>query len=581
MALSGSLTTSKYNSIGLKLSWTASQNISTNKSTINWTLKSVGGSSGSWTKAAPITVKIAGTTVLHITTRFNMYGDGGFQRTGSITVTHKDDGSRDVAMSVRAAIYSASVNCTGSKTFTLNKIDRYALLTEVSDFTDEVNNDGYPTISYTNPLGDGTVTGLKVRISWNGGSDYTSWHSLADDGSDSPYTFDSSSLTSQNISDMLDACPNSKTLDIEFELQSTMNGTNYVSKKTAVMSVVNANPTAGTVSYSDINPTSSGITGGGTYIVQKQSTLHISTTAPTIQKGASLYHISLYLNDRIYDITDDLYQDIVKPDYNGTFEAKVRYIDTRMNYTDATVNITIVPWTEPSANITLERQNGFETNTDLKVDGSISSVTGSSMSIEEKHSDDGGQTWSSPSSVPDNTTVTLSLNNQKEWTVVVSVWDSFTVSTPTEYTLTVSKGIPIAFIDIDMNSVGVNGFPDDNAQLYVDGHVKADGVKFPFVMDTAEHKVGYWIDGTTPVFEKTVELQSSVTAAANSWTTLETGWNDAVMPLVFHAWQDSTNKNLWEHLSVQWSSGDSTLKVLNIRSQIVDIDAFTIRYIYL
>ena len=580
MALSGSLTTSKYNSIGLKLSWTATQNISTNKSTISWTLKSVGGSSGSWTKAAPITVKIAGTTVLNITTRFNMYGDGGFQRTGSITVTHKDDGSRDVAMSVRAAIYSASVNCTGSKTFTLNKIDRYALLTEVSDFTDEVNNDGYPTISYTNPLGEGTVTDLKVRISWNGGSDYTSWHSLADDGSDSPYTFDSSSLTSQNISDMLDACPNSNTLDIEFELQSTMNGTNYVSKKTAVMSVVNANPTAGTVSYSDINPTSSGITGGGTYIVQKQSTLHISTTAPTIQKGASLYQVTLYFNDRSYDITDDLYQDIVKPDYNGTFEAKVRYIDTRMNYTDATVNITIVPWTEPSANIILERQNGFETNTDLKVDGSISSVTGSSMSITEQHKEVGGS-YSSPTSVPDNTQVTLSLNNQKEWTVVVSVWDSFTVSTPTEYTLTVSKGIPIAFIDIDMNSVGVNGFPDDNAQLYVDGHVKADGVKFPFVMETAEHKVGYWIDGTTPVYEKTVVLNSSVTAAANSWTILESGWNNAVMPLVFHAWQDSTNKNLWEHLSIQWSSGDSTLKVLNIRSQAVDIDAFTIRYIYL
>ena len=543
-------------------------------------MKSVGGSSGSWTKAAPITVKIAGTTVLNITSRFNMYGDGGFQRTGSITVTHNEDGSKSVAMSVRAAIYSASVNCTGSKTFTLNPIDRYALLTAVSDFTDEVNNDGYPTISYTNPLGSGTVTDLKVRISWNGGSDYTSWHSLADDGSDSPYTFDSSSLTAANISDMLDACPNSNILEVEFELQSTMGGVDYVSKKKAAMLVVNANPISGTVSYSDINPTSSGITGGGTYIVQKQSTLHISTTAPTIQKGASLYQVTLYFNDRSYVITDDLYQDIVKPDYNGTFEAKIRYRDTRMNITDATVNITIVPWTEPSANITLERQNGFETNTDLTVDGTISSVTGSSMSITEQHKEVGGS-YSSPTSVPDNTQVTLSLNNQKEWIVLISVWDSFTVSTPTTYELTVSKGVPIAFIDIDMNSVGVNGFPDSNEQLFVDGHIKAGGVKFPFVLETAEHKVGYWIDGTTVVYEKTVELNSSVTAAANTWTTLETGWTNAVMPLEFHAWQDGTNKNLWEHLSVQWSSGDTRLKVLNVRDQSVDIDAFTIRYIYL
>ena len=164
MALSGSISTNKYTttnhgSIGLVLSWTASQNIVDNQTTINWTLKSYGTmSSGYYVQAGPVTVKIGGKTVLSVTSRFNMHGDGGYSKSGTLKVTHNQDGTKSVAMSVRAAIYSASVNCTASKTFTLNKIDRYALLTDAPNFDDE--ND--PTITYVNTLGAPTVTDIKV-----------------------------------------------------------------------------------------------------------------------------------------------------------------------------------------------------------------------------------------------------------------------------------------------------------------------------------------------------------------------------------------------------------------------------------
>ena len=388
---------------------------------------------------------------------------------------------------------------------------------------------------------------------------------------------------------MLQACANSITLDVVYRLRSTMNGTDYDDTKAATMTVINAAPSTPSFTYYDANPTSSGITGDNSIIVQSQSTLHIDVSNVSAQKEATISEVILNINGTDYDVTSDLYLDIVKPNYSGTFRINYIITDSRGIITQGfNTTVTITAWAPPTAEITLERVNGFETNTNLKVVGTISTVTGSSMSISEKHSDDGGQTWSAPSSVPDNTTVTLSLNNQKDWTVLVSVWDSFTVGSPTEYTLGVSKGIPLVFFDTVLNSVGIDTFPDDNNQLKIDGHILADGVKFPMVMSETEHKIGYWIDGTTPVYEKTVILNSPVTAAAGNtsaagaWTVLQTDWTEPILPIEFFAWYSggsSTDKTLWTHLSVQRETANNRLRVLNIRSTAATIDGFTIRYI--
>lgn len=460
-------TTSNHGTIGLNLGWSYSQNIADNTTTINWVLTSNGTmSSGYYVQAGPVTVKIGGVTVLNVTTRFNMRGDGGYSKSGSVTIQHNEDGTKSVSMSVRAAIYSASVNCTGSKTFTLNKIDRYALISEFEDFTDE----GNPTITYINPAGSELVTNLKVRLTWNNGANYTAWNNLNVDGG--TFTFD---LDSDRTA-LRSACANSNTLAVKYDLQSELNGTEYHNYKDAVMSVINADPTAGAITYADTDATTSGITGDDQIIVQSQSTLQIHTAAATPKKEATISSYSLNFNGVDYTPDGNGDVDIVKPNYAGTFTATVTATDSRGNTGTATLSIPITAWAQPSATIALERVNGFETNTTLTVDGSISSVTGSSMSITEEHSDDNGSTWTAAAAVTDNTPTTLSLLNTSEWLVRVKVWDSFTSGSPTVYVLSVGKGIPIAFIDADLNAIGVNGFPDDNNQIYVDGTVKATGM---------------------------------------------------------------------------------------------------------
>ena len=351
-------------------------------------------------------------------------------------------------------------------TFNFPVINRYALLSSVSDFTDE----GYPTISYTNPAGTDLVTGIKVRITWNNGANYTAWKTLEDDGSDSPYTFDSTSLTAANKSSMLAACSNSNTLAVQFDLCSTMNGTEYHHYKSAVMNVVNANPTAGAITFQDTNASVVAITGSNQVIVQNQSTLKIHIANATAKKSASIVSYSLVFNGITYtpDANNDV--SIAQPDIYGTQQAVVTITDSRGNVTVATKDINISQWFTPSAGFTLARINNFETDTILHVSSNIATVTGSVLSIREQHRKKGTSSWSSASSVTDGVDKHISLDNQYEWEVLITVADSFA---SVQYIASVGKGTPLVFYDIKRDSVAINGFPDADNQFYVGGSIKA------------------------------------------------------------------------------------------------------------
>lgn len=122
MALSGSVKTSTYSGCGLQLSWSATQSVANNQSTLSWTLACFGQASNHYYKAGPITVKINGTTVLNVTDRFEMYGS--YSKSGSLKINHNDDGSKSFKVEIDAAIYTFAVNCTADATFTLDKIAR-------------------------------------------------------------------------------------------------------------------------------------------------------------------------------------------------------------------------------------------------------------------------------------------------------------------------------------------------------------------------------------------------------------------------------------------------------------------------
>lgn len=125
MALSGSVNTSGYDGRHYQLSWTATQNVANNQSTVSWTLKAVGGDD-SWYAERTLKVVLAGSTVYSKTDRVQRYK--GTVASGTKVITHDANGNASFSVSIQAAVYYSAVNCTGSGSFTLNNIPRKSTL---------------------------------------------------------------------------------------------------------------------------------------------------------------------------------------------------------------------------------------------------------------------------------------------------------------------------------------------------------------------------------------------------------------------------------------------------------------------
>ena len=129
---SGSVSTGKYDGRYYTGSWTATQNINTNETTVKWTIKAVGGNSN-WYAERTLSLKVtsdntlSGTTSYSKSARVERYT--GTVKTGTFTIKHDANGDASFKMVLKAAVYTSTVNCTGSKTFELTNIPRKSTLT--------------------------------------------------------------------------------------------------------------------------------------------------------------------------------------------------------------------------------------------------------------------------------------------------------------------------------------------------------------------------------------------------------------------------------------------------------------------
>ena len=233
MALSGSVSTSSYDGRHLKVSWTATQDIATNKSTISWTLSAAGGDD-SYYYDGPITVKIAGSTVYSKEGRTKRYK--GTITSGTKTLSHGTDGTKSFSISISAAIYTYAVNCSGSKTFTLDKIPRAATISSADNFTDE----GNPVLKYSNPAGSSATTLQACIASSDGNTIYAAYRDINKSGTS--YTF---SLTTAERETLRKACTTSKTMAVKFYVKTVIGGETYYKSLEKTLTITNAEPTAG------------------------------------------------------------------------------------------------------------------------------------------------------------------------------------------------------------------------------------------------------------------------------------------------------------------------------------------------
>ena len=182
MALSGSFNTTAYKGRYLTFSWTATQNVAANTSTLSWQLVGAGTGSGYY-MAGNFKVVIAGETVYSSASRIELR-NGTVVASGTKTLTHNADGTKTFSASAQAGIYTVAVNCTGSGNFTLNTIPRASTASNtnsvIGNWSTCTINAASTSFTHTVKATFGTITTTVAEktaypsISW---SIPTSWYS--------------------------------------------------------------------------------------------------------------------------------------------------------------------------------------------------------------------------------------------------------------------------------------------------------------------------------------------------------------------------------------------------------------------
>lgn len=173
----------------LQLSWTIKNSlqnrVETNKTTISWTLKGMGGSANQYFKAQNIKLQFDGVTVYSFP-RSNGQIDlwqGTVVATGEYTFTHNSDGVKSFKVYIEAGIYYWDVNTTGTATFDLDTIPRASQPScitwpehtqNVGNFGDTISihmNRNSPnfthTVRYAFGSRSGTIaTGVETGLEW-------------------------------------------------------------------------------------------------------------------------------------------------------------------------------------------------------------------------------------------------------------------------------------------------------------------------------------------------------------------------------------------------------------------------------
>lgn len=383
---------------------------------------------------------------------------------GTITVTHKSDGSlsgyaKAVWTKAGNSNWTPNSGNVSTNNTALTNIPRAATITAAPDFNDTQN----PTITYSNAAGD-AVSALQACISLTGSADDVPYRDIPKTGTS--YTFE---LTEAERNTLRAATTSSKSRSVFFYIATTLGGNIYRNNVEKTFTVIDANPTF-SAAYLDTNSTVTAITGNNQLIVRNQSTLQINVTNLSAKKSATISTVTCLLNGTTYTGTisgTSCTFNIGTLNVSSNTTATITVTDSRGYSTSSDLTIQVLDWQLPSAIITMQRHNNFYSNTDITVDGSISSVNNLNvMTIKVRYKKVTDSTWSSYTTMQDNVTQTFNLDNNYQWDVQVVISDLFGSTT---YNLILSRGMPIIFYDRIKSSTGFNCFPADEQSVEVNG----------------------------------------------------------------------------------------------------------------
>lgn len=385
MALSGTLNSSDYQGRYVQFTWTATQDVSKNQSTISWTLKGAGNASSSWYYAAPFYVSVAG-TVKTSSTRIQLY-NGTQVMTGSKTITHNANGAASFTVSIKAAIYSNAYNCTGSTTFTLNTIPRAATITSAINFTDE----GKPKVNFSNPAGSAAT--ISVGIFWDSSTALIPYETVSSTATSKEWT-----LTAAQKNAIYSKMSTVKSKTVYYYIKTVIGDNTFYNKLAKTVSITNATPTLNPTAVEDTNADSDGgdgagntaATGSNTRWIKGISDIRYTFNAAGV-KGATIKTYSVTCGSKTGSSASGVLSSIDNKDVVFTVTDsrgntnKKTVSGTLINYVNLTCGLSATATldTETTAKITLNISGNF-------FNGKLNTTTNNVLTLQYIYKEEGG-----------------------------------------------------------------------------------------------------------------------------------------------------------------------------------------------
>lgn len=427
MALSGSFNTSGWTSssgdvASLLFSWTATQSIDGNTSTISWTLKGHRTKASKYVMAGGFKVVIDGETVYSKSTdyRIELY-NGTVVATGTKTIAHNADGTRSFTVYVEGGLYYYAVNCSGTASYTLDTIPRASAIS-----CTKASVESNPTITisrastnftHTVTYKFGTLTGTIATKT--GATSITSWTI--------PASFYAQIPNAKEGQGTLTCITYSGSTQIGDPTTCTL----YVTTDEAKCKP----DVSGTVR--DVNQTTLDLTGDENTLIRGKSTAECITTA-IAKNGATI--TKMLVNN-----TASTGSVLLAGNDTGMFYF---YVEDSRGYNNTyPISKTLIPYITLTANVTAKRTDPTSGNATMTIEGNCYKghfgITSNTLKIRYRQGEDKEEEVTPTISDDNKYKVTIPLTDlyyADSFTYDITVEDELTTLAKTA---TIGKGIPV------------------------------------------------------------------------------------------------------------------------------------------
>lgn len=366
------------------------------------------------------------------------------------------------------------------------------------------------------------VPGYKHTLEFNRGDTYGTMISLTNltlaNGANT-VTF-----TAAQRNTLLNNFPNAKTFTVSVSLYtysgSTLIGSVSTKTVTAQTTAANSAPTFTGFTYSDVNSTTTSVTGNNQVLIQGYSSLRVVANAATAKNGASIKSYSVAAGSSTASSTSTTIN-VGAVNNTGTVAITVSAVDSRGYATSRSVNISVLAYSKIRfTTSSIRRVNEIENTIQLSFAGFIQtlSVGGTDKNALQacqyrykKTSDANYGSYTNITSGVTRSGSNLNYSNNSlvnldanySWNLQIYLQDKLTTDT---ITLTVSQGIPL--VTFRTKKVGINvRTPSRSLDVAGDGIKCQPGGGVSYINGCAGNHAGlyvtktvganYWIPGLT------------------------------------------------------------------------------------